>query len=381
MSDLTHATFGPYRILEQIGAGGTSKVYKAYRPGLDRLVAVKVISEHLAQDPHFIQRFRQESQLIARLEHRAIVSIYDVGEQGGQIYPVMRYVQAGTVHDLLSYSPLHPRDIVSLISDIASALDYAHSQGVVHRDIKPGNVLIDKHGHAFLTDFGFAKVMAASVEITHSGDTVGTPSYMAPEQTLARPVTAQTDVYSLGVMVYELLTGQLLFRAETPIAQALKHVHAPVPRPRQFNPALSEATEGVILKALEKLPEDRYPTAGALAEALRQAAALEAPAPQAFARNRRSHRGRQRKRRSHARFAANHSTPGTSRPLATRSPVGVPSGTRRSVPDPVAGPDVGRKRNLSRTDSRESNGNGDWRTPQSTERSANADGRRRGKRG
>ncbi len=268
MPDLLGSTLGPYRILEQIGLGGMATVYKAYQPGMNRLVALKVLPEHFAHDLHFIQRFKQESRVIAKLEHRNIVPVYDFGEQDGTAYLVMRYLQAGTVKDILAHGPLPLPDAARIVADVAAALDYAHTQGVIHRDVKPSNVLVDKEGHAYLTDFGLAKVLEATVELTGTGAMMGTPAYMAPEQTLGKPVTPKTDVYSLGVMLYEMVTGRPPFEADTPMAVALMHVHTPLSLPRTFNPELPEAVELVILKALAKEPQDRYQSAGELAQAL-----------------------------------------------------------------------------------------------------------------
>ncbi len=279
MPDLIGSTLGPYRILEQIGLGGMATVYKAYQPGMDRLVALKVLPEHYARDPLFVRRFKQEAHVIAKLEHRNIVPVYDFGEQDGTTYLVMRYLQAGTVKDILAYGPLPLPDAARLVADVAAGLDYAHVQGkgIIHRDVKPSNILVDKQGHAYLTDFGLAKVLEASIELTGSGTLLGTPTYMAPEQTLGKPVTPQTDVYALGVVLYEMATGRPPYEADTPMAVALMHVHEPLPLPRQVNPALSEAVELVILKALAKEPPDRYQSAGELARALATAVDVEPP--------------------------------------------------------------------------------------------------------
>ncbi|MBM3272503.1 hypothetical protein FJY94_04475 [Candidatus Kaiserbacteria bacterium] len=258
------STLGPYRILEQIGLGGMATVYKAYQPGMDRLVALKVLPQHYARDPRFVKRFEQEARVIAKLEHRNIVPVYDFGEQDGTAYLAMRYLQAGTVKEILSHGPLPLPDAAKLLSDIASALDYAHSQGIIHRDVKPSNVLVDKQGNAYLTDFGIAKVIESTLEMTGSA-ALGTPAYMAPEQTLGKAVTPQSDVYSLGVMLYEMVTGKPPFEADTPMAIALMHVHEPLPLPRKVKTDLSEAVELVILKALAKDPKDRFASASELA--------------------------------------------------------------------------------------------------------------------
>ncbi len=264
------STLGPYRILEQIGLGGMATVYKAYQPGMDRLVALKILPAHYANTPRFVQRFQQEARIIAKLEHRNIIPIYDFGSHDGTTYLAMRYLQAGTVKDILAQGTLPLIDVAKLIADVAAALEYAHAQGIIHRDVKPSNILVDKQGNAYLTDFGIAKVLEATQEFTGSA-ALGTPTYMAPEQTLGKPVTAQTDVYSLGVMLYEMVTGRPPFEADTPMATAIMHVHEPLPLPRKIKPDLPEAVELVILKALAKDPKDRYQTAGDLAKAFEAA--------------------------------------------------------------------------------------------------------------
>lgn len=270
MPNLIGSTLGPYRILEQIGLGGMATVYKAYQPGTERLVALKVMPDHYAHNPHFVQRFEQEARIIAKLEHRNIVPVFDFGTQDGTTYLVMRYLQAGTVKDILERGALSLADAAKIIGDVAAALGYAHEQGIIHRDVKPSNILVDKDGNAYLMDFGIAKVLEGTANLTGSA-MLGTPAYMAPEQTLNRPVTAQTDVYSLGVMLYEMVTGRQPFEAETPMAVALKHVHDSLPPPRHLKPDLPDEVELVILKALAKDPADRYQSAGDLARAFSNA--------------------------------------------------------------------------------------------------------------
>jgi serine/threonine-protein kinase len=276
MPDLIGAALGPYRIVGRIGAGGMATVYTAYQSGVDRLVAVKILPQQLAAaDSRFAERFAREARIIAKLEHRNIIPIHDFGQQNSITYLVMRYLQAGTVKEILERGSLPLADTAKIINDVAAALDHAHAQGIVHRDVKPGNILVDKDGNAYLTDFGIAKVLEGTSDLTGSA-MLGTPAYMAPEQTLGRAITPQTDIYALGVMLYEMVTGRLPFEADTPMTVALMHVSQPLPPPGEFNPSLPSEVNDVLAKALAKDPAERYQTAGEFA---REFAAAIANAP------------------------------------------------------------------------------------------------------
>jgi len=263
-------SLGPYRIVERLGRGGMAAVYKAYQPSLDRYVAVKVLPSHLTDEPGFAERFRREARAVAKLEHPHILPVHDYGQEGERTYIAMRYVEGGTLKDLLG-KPLELPLIVDLIGQIAEALDYAHDHGVIHRDVKPSNVLLDRGNWALLTDFGVARMVEATQQLTGTGVGVGTPAYMSPEQGQGKKVDRRSDVYSLGVVLYEMLTGRVPFEAETPLAVVWKHVNEPLPLPRSINPAVPEAVERVVLKAMAKLPEDRFQVAGELEQALRSA--------------------------------------------------------------------------------------------------------------
>ena len=285
MPDLIGDTLGPYRILEMIGVGGMAEVYKAYQPTMDRYVAIKVIKAYFAEEPTFLQRFHREARAVARLEHAHILPVHDYGEAQGRPFLVMRYLEAGTLKDRLGADPL-PLDVVNrVISQIGSALDYAHRQSIIHRDVKPSNILMDAEEDCFLTDFGLAKMMETSVHLTGTGVGIGTPAYMSPEQGRGAEVDSRTDVYSLGVMLYEMTTGRMPYYADTPIALVIKHMTEPLPLPRAVRPNLPEGVERVILKALAKAPEDRFETAAQMVRALdvavRQVEGLghAAPAP------------------------------------------------------------------------------------------------------
>ena len=273
MPDLIGRELGPYRVLEQLGVGGMATVYKAYHAAMDRYVAIKVLPEHLAREAGFRARFEREARTIARLEHRHILPVYDVAEDDGVPYLVMRFTDGGDLADLIAAGGLTTARAAELVAQVADALAYAHSLGVIHRDVKPANVLIGRDGDALLSDFGIAKIYSDTSQLTGEGMMVGTPAYMAPEQLRGQAVDARTDIYSLGVVLYQALTGECPFIAETPLAVALMHIHNPLRPPRQLNPAIPEPIERVVLRALAKNPDDRFQDCVVFARALRAAVA------------------------------------------------------------------------------------------------------------
>jgi predicted Ser/Thr protein kinase len=280
MSNLIGQTLGPYRIIEQIGIGGMATVYKAYQPSMDRYVAVKVLPVLVSRDPAFLKRFRREAKVVAKLEHKHILPIYDYGEQEGLTYLAMRCVEAGTLKDRLAAGQLDLPEIYRTIAQVGAALDYAHRLGVIHRDVKPSNVLIDSQGDAYLTDFGLARIMESSEQLTATGVGVGTPDYMAPEQGQGLKIDHRSDIYSLGVMLYEMVTGRVPYEAETPMAVVIKHISAPLPLPSSVKPDIPQQVERVILKAMAKNPDDRFQTVGEMVTALDAAVRLaQAEAP------------------------------------------------------------------------------------------------------
>ena len=268
MSYLTGATLGPYTILERIGGGGMATVYKAYQPAMDRFVALKVVRVDIAAEPQFRERFNREARTIARLEHRYILPVYDFGEADGVPYLVMRYTDGGTLHDVVGRGPLTPQRAIRYITQVAEALAYTHARNVIHRDIKPENILLSPDDHVLLTDFGIAKMIASATAMTATGMALGTPYYMAPELVLGQPIDTYTDIYALGIVLYECLIGEPPFVAETPWAVLNMQVRNPLPLPRVANPAIGEALEQAILKATNKDPADRFESIEEFAAAL-----------------------------------------------------------------------------------------------------------------
>jgi serine/threonine protein kinase len=265
--NLVGQTLGQYEITEQIGAGGMVVVYKAYQPGLEREVAIKVMGSQLALNPVMRERFLREARAVAQFSHPNILPIYDVGQKGDLSYFVMKYVPGHTLHDMLG-TPMDLELVSHFVDQLASALDHAHSHNVLHRDIKPSNILVEGDW-ILLSDFGLAKYTFESKDLTGSGMIIGTPSYLSPEQAEGRPVDARADIYSLGVVIYEMVTGRVPFAADTPMGVIFKHIYEPLPQPRRHNPNLPREAETIISKALAKSPADRYASAGELALALR----------------------------------------------------------------------------------------------------------------
>lgn len=274
-------TIGAYRIIEQVGQGGMATVYKAYHAVMDRYVALKVLPSQFASSTEFMGRFQIEARTIANLEHSHILPVYDYGENKGVTYFVMRFMDTGTLKDRILSGNLDLLEIDKLFSQLADALGYAHERGVIHRDIKPSNVLVDSQGDVFLTDFGIAKIMEGTTQYTATGAITGTPAYMSPEQAQGDKLDTRSDIYSLGIVLYEMLTGQVPFDAETPLAVLLKHMQAPLPMPTTINPNLHPSLERVLLKALAKNREERFETCadfrGAWKSAFREMARNNTP--------------------------------------------------------------------------------------------------------
>ncbi|MEW5871582.1 MAG: protein kinase [Chloroflexota bacterium] len=254
---------GPYEILEEVGRGGMATVYRARQPRVERDVAVKVIRKSIADNEQAVQRFQREARLIARLEHPHILPVYDFDGGYDPPYIVMRYLEGGTLKEVLQQRQLPAPEVLFLLNQVASALDYAHRQGIIHRDVKPSNIMIDRDGNAIVSDFGIARIVVEESTITGSGEAVGTPDYMSPEQARGlRDVDQRTDIYSLGIMAFQMLAGQLPYTADSPVGILIQHIQQPVPDVRHFNPDLPEAVGPVLKQAMAKNPQERYETAG-----------------------------------------------------------------------------------------------------------------------
>ncbi|MCZ7575001.1 MAG: serine/threonine-protein kinase [Ardenticatenaceae bacterium] len=273
---MTVHSFGRYVVTSRLGRGGMAEVYQAHDPVLDRQVAIKVIHPHLGTEEGFGERFRREARLVASLRHPHIVQLHDFGVADDQPFMVMEYLEGGTLKERLAQERARGKtislgEIVRLLGRVAGALDYAHAKGAVHRDIKPTNILFTAHGEPVLTDFGIVKILDATLQLSAAGSVLGSPAYMSPEQAASRVVDSRSDLYSLGVVLYEMVTGRVPFEGQSPTAVMMKHLTEPPPPPRQFNPDLPEAVQAVILKALAKNLADRYGSAGELARAFEEA--------------------------------------------------------------------------------------------------------------
>jgi hypothetical protein len=267
---LINAHLGVYHLTEVIGRGGMATVYKAHQPGLNRYVALKVLPR--THDPDFAMRFEREAQIVAQLQHPNILTVHDYGEQDGLLYLVLPYIEnSASLSDLLNTAVM-PARALRLMAGLLDALDYAHARGVIHRDIKPANVLLATPHWPMLADFGIAKLLDESQRFTQSGTFIGTAAYMAPEQATGRPIDGRTDLYALGVVLYELLTGRIPFYGDTPLAVMHQHVYEPPPPPRSLNTAIPASLEAALLRALAKDPRERYQNAAEMADKLDQVA-------------------------------------------------------------------------------------------------------------
>ncbi len=268
MANLTGKTLGQYHIENRLAEGGAAVVYRAYQPSMERFVAIKVLKADLSKDPAFMERFSREGRMVAQLQHPHILPVIDFGQHKDAAYLVMILLEGGSLsHHLANNAPLALHECGRFLTQIASALQHAHSRGVVHRDLKPANVLLDEDANAYLTDFGIARLTRSQQQLTATGSLIGTPRYLSPEQAMGRQADTRSDIYALGIMLYEMVTGQAPFNADTPYGLIFKHINEAAPPPRSIQPDLAPDIEAVILRALEKDPRDRFQTPMALADA------------------------------------------------------------------------------------------------------------------
>ncbi|MCK6539122.1 MAG: serine/threonine protein kinase [Anaerolineales bacterium] len=268
--DTPKQKFKRYEITEELGIGGMATVYRAYDPLFEREVALKVLKRELLEDPELKERFERETKIVAKLEHAAIVPVYDVGFDNGQLFYVMRYMTGGSLSERINAGSLDLEQVAYILLRLADALDYAHRKGIIHRDLKPANILFDEVGNAFISDFGIAKFAQAATRITHSG-IIGTPRYMSPEQARGEEIDGRSDLYTLGVLLFEILGGKAPFEATTPLALAFKHATEPAPDILKINPDLPPELGPILKKAMEKEPRDRYETCAEFANAFLEA--------------------------------------------------------------------------------------------------------------
>ncbi|MBL8045008.1 MAG: protein kinase [Anaerolineales bacterium] len=280
---MTGETLGKYRLTTQLGTGGMAEVYKAYQPGLDRYVAIKVLYPHYADDSGFVERFEREAALVARLRHPNIVQVFDFDVEEGRYYMVMELIEGPTlsteVYERIRNNPsIHaafsPIETVSLFGALASAVDYAHTRNMVHRDLKPSNIMFTADGQVVLTDFGIARMIGEGRHTPSGGRPAGTPFYMAPEVCQGQPGDHLSDIYALGVILYGLMTNHVPFEDGSPDEIMRQHAEAEPPSPTKYNPEIPAEVERVIMRALAKAPENRYQSANAVAQALREAHSL-----------------------------------------------------------------------------------------------------------
>ena len=302
-------TFGQYHIQEKLGEGGMGVVFKAQQSGVNRAVVVKVLLASVKDNPQMLERFKRELDIIAQLEHPHILPVYDFGEYEGNPYIVMRYMGGGSLLDALRTRALNREQLLHAFAQIAAALDYAHGRNIIHRDLKPANILLDDRGNAYLADFGLARTLEGDASLTKTGSILGTPAYMSPEQGRGEKLDPRSDIYSLAVMIFEALTGQPLFTADTAWKLITKHLTETPRAITSLRPDLPAAIETVFDRALAKDRSERPARAGDFVESVR-AALVEHPA-----------------------LAATPTQPSTQAPVAPRT--GLPSAARVSVTPPA----------------------------------------------
>jgi serine/threonine protein kinase len=272
--------YGRYQVVKELGKGSMGMVYQAHDPEIDRLIALKVLRQDRLTSEDFVQRFLKEARAIGRLSHPNIVTVYDVGQDHGTIYIAMEFLEGKSLDQLIAEKNLRMEEILNLGIQVAETLDYAHQKGIVHRDVKPSNIIVQANSQIKITDFGIAHIEDPSAPVqTQAGEILGTPAYMSPEQASSRPVDGRSDLFSLGVILYELSAGKRPFAGANlaAIFQAVTQEH-PLP-PSKVNPSLDEVFSRMVMKCLEKIPEKRFTSGKALGESLRSlGAGRESPA-------------------------------------------------------------------------------------------------------
>lgn len=267
---MTPSKIGRYEIKDVIGRGGMATVYLAYDPRFERQVAIKVLPGQYLDDSVFRTRFQREAKIIASVDHPAIVSVYDFGEENNQLYLVMRLMSGASLADHIAKGPLPIAEVSRIVNRLAPALDEVHAKGIVHRDLKPGNILFDQRNEPCLADFGIVKLKEGSA-VSVVGSIIGTPAYMSPEQIQGQPLDGRCDLYSLGAIIFQALSGRLPFEGDTAVGLAMKHLREPVPDILELRPELPPYVQLVITKAMAKQPADRFATAAELGQALERA--------------------------------------------------------------------------------------------------------------
>ncbi len=275
-TNLVGQTLGGYELVEAIGVGAMATVFKAFQPNLERWVAVKVLHY---KEQSALARFEREAKAIALLRHRNILIVYEYGDEKNWPYIVMEYVQGGTLSGYMASCSMNWVEVVNLIIPVAEALSYAHRQGIVHRDVKPSNILLPQPDWPLLADFGLAKLPSAQKSLTLSGTSMGTPAYVAPEQARGAPIDARSDMYSMGVLLFEMVTGRLPFDYANPNKIMLAHISEPVPHPTHLNSGCPLDFEQIIMTMMQKSPNDRYKDMGEVITALRNVMASSRAKP------------------------------------------------------------------------------------------------------
>ncbi|OBI00943.1 serine/threonine-protein kinase [Mycobacterium sp. E2733] len=315
--------FGRYQLVELLGRGGMGEVWRAYDTVMDRVVALKLLLPTVAEDPAYVERFRREAHAAASLDEPHVIPIYDFGEIDGRLYVTMRLIEGRDLHDLLAEGPLEPARAIAIIEQIAEALHAAHEIGLIHRDVKPSNILITKNDFAYLIDFGIARA-AGETGLTSTGAAIGTWAYMSPERLNTGQADARADIYALACVLFEALTGQRPYPGDSLEQQIVGHLTTPPPRPSARHPGVPEGMDAVIAKGMAKDPDQRYATTVELARAARDATTVPLPRPEQTVQV----------------HPADHTDQPTAGPIQSRDTLLAPTGAAPALPPPAPPPGV-----------------------------------------